>query len=333
MQDVTLHRGQRACIDSPRVRFRGFLGAAFGFVVHYYEIRSKLGYNDSQLPTAAKGKHLNISSWYRALAAFAIVEATAFPSRACERMAPWSRLSETAGQVATPLPLSLVAGSVVPPLVLAPTGADYQLRLFSQRDLHGEPNAEPVSVWAPFVLPVVVAGVDIFAAASGHCETVRPASAMLQAMGISFALVTGLKVITGRSWPSGGLDPRAPDYLQHPESARRFNWFSWKNGYAWPSGHTAIMLSAATALSTVEFGRSWLGYAAYGASAGVALGMWLGDHHWVSDIVSGGLLGVAIGRSVGLAFREDAENQTTQSWAVLPFFAGTARGIQAATSW
>jgi membrane-associated phospholipid phosphatase len=276
---------------------------------------------------------LKISSWYGSIAVFTLLELASHHSHACERMAPWSRLAETANQVSSPLPLSLVAGSAVPPLLMAPTGADYRLRLFSQRDLHGVPNAEPISVWTPFVFPVVVAGVDAIAAASNHCETVRPASAMLQAMGVSFVLVTTLKVVTGRSWPSGGLDPHAPDYLQHPESARRFNWFSWKNGYAWPSGHTAIMLSAATALSTVEFGRSWLGYAAYAASAGVALGMWLGDHHWVSDIVSGGLLGVAIGRSVGLAFREDAPKTSADNWVAMPFFVGTARGIQATTSW
>ncbi len=276
---------------------------------------------------------MKVSSWYGPIAVFVILEAVPIQSRACERVAPWSRLPDTAEHVATPLPLSLIAGSAVPPLLMAPTGADYKLRLVSQRDLHGEPNAEPISVWTPFVLPVVVAGVDVFAYTSNQCETVRPASAMLQAMGISFVLVTGLKVFTGRSWPSGGLDPKAPDYLQHPEFAHRFNWFSWKNGYAWPSGHTAIMFAASTALSTVEFGRSWVGYAAYTASAGVALGMWLGDHHWASDIVSGGLLGAAIGRSVGLAFREDAENSSGENWVILPIVTGTSRGFQAATSW
>jgi membrane-associated phospholipid phosphatase len=274
-----------------------------------------------------------ISFSYQTISVFVILETTAVQSRACERMAPWSRLTDTAEQVASPLPLSLIAGSAVPPLLLAPTGADYQLRLISQRDLHGKPNAEPISVWAPFVLPVVVAGVDVFAYASNQCEAVRPASAMLQAMGISLVLVTGLKVIAGRSWPSGGLDPKAPDYLQHPENAHRFSWFSWKNGDAWPSGHTAIMFSAATALSTVELGRSWLGYAAYTASAGVALGMWLGDHHWVSDIVSGGLLGVAIGRSVGLAFRDSAAPDGAANWLIVPYATGTDRGLNFAAVW
>ena len=42
---------------------------------------------------------------------------------------------------------------------------------------------------------------------------------------------------------------------------------------------------------------------------------------------------MAIGRSVGLAFREDAENGSGENWVVLPVVTGTSRGIQAATSW
>src|SRR5664280_576250 len=277
--------------------------------------------------------NMKISPGRLTFAVFAFLEAATIQSQACESMAPWSRLPSTAQRTASPLPLSLVAGAIAAPLVMAPTGADYQLRLVSQRDLHGRPNAEPVSVYTPFVLPLVLAGVDIVAVSTNQCETARPTSAMLQAMGVTFAVATGLKWVTGRTWPSGGLDPHAPDYLNHPESARSFHWFSVTQGYAWPSGHTAVMFAAATALSTVEYGRSWLGYVAYGAAAGVAAGMWFGDHHWASDILSGGLLGVALGRSVGLAFREEPENNTAQKLVVVPFVTGTTKGLDAAVSW
>jgi len=151
---------------------------------------------------------------------------------------------------------------------------------------------------------------------------------MLQAMGITLVLVTSLKVIAGRSWPSGGLDPNSAGYLDHPEFARRFSWFSWNRGTAWPSGHTAIMVSAATALSTVEYGRSWVGYAAYAAAGGVAAGMWLGDHHYASDIISGALIGVALGRSVGLAFREEPAKPGARALVVLPILGGGMSGMQ-----
>ena len=255
------------------------------------------------------------------------------PAMACDSMAFWSRLPDTASEFASPLPLVLFSGALVPPLAMIPTGADYQLRLFAMRDLHGKPNAEPVSVWTPYVMPVVVLGVNVVALSAKQCDVARPSSAMLQAMGLSLAVVTSLKFVTGRSWPSGGMDPHAVDYYDHPESAHRLHWFSWNHGTAWPSGHTAIMVSAATALSTVEYGRSWLGVFAYGAAAAVATGMWLGDHHWMSDILSGALMGVSIGRSVGLAFRRDAPMNSAAGFVIVPYSGRDSYGLQALARW
>jgi membrane-associated phospholipid phosphatase len=60
--------------------------------------------------------------------------------------------------------------------------------------------------------------------------------------------------------------------------------------------------AAAFRASRPELGWvSWLGYP---LAVGVAGGMWLGDHHWASDILSGALLGEAIGGSVGQTFSE-----------------------------
>ena len=268
-----------------------------------------------------------------ALLTLAFLATHAATALGCEELAPWSRLSATANHTFTPLPLSLAISSPLAPLLMAPTGADYELHLFAQRDLHGRPNAESISVYTPFVFPLVVAGVDGIAHAVDACAIARPSSAMLQAMGISLVLVTSLKFVTGRSWPSGGLDPNAPGYLYHPEFSRRFHWFSWNQGTAWPSGHTAIMVAAASALSTVEGARSWVGYAAYLAAGGVAAGMWLGDHHWASDIVSGALIGVGIGRGAGLAFREQASTTNKPSMLLVPMLGGAVSGLQLVGSW
>ena len=267
------------------------------------------------------------------ISASAVTVAVAPHAAACENMMFWSRLSDSAVEVATPLSLGLFGGAFVAPLAMAPTGADYQLRRLAMKGLHGKPDAEPISVWTPFVLPGIVFGVDIAALATEECEVARPSSAMLQAMGVTLVAVTGFKFATGRTWPAAGRNPSAPDYYEHPESSRQFNWFSWQHGHAWPSGHTAIMVSAATALSTVEYGRSWLGYVAYGAAAAVAAGMWLGNHHWMSDIVSGALLGGSIGRSVGLAFRRDRPQGAGTGLTVTPYFSHDTYGVQALARW
>jgi len=73
---------------------------------------------------------------------------------------------------------------------------------------------------------------------------------------------------------------------------------------AWPSGHTAVMFAGAAAFRAGNPQLGWLSFAGYPLALGVASGMWFGDHHWASDIVSGALLGEAIGSSAGKSFSE-----------------------------
>jgi len=228
---------------------------------------------------------------------------------ACQRTAPLSRLGATTAHLSSLPSLGLVVGSPLPLLMMAPTGADHALRLVAQRDLGGRPNLEPVSVLFPYVAFTSLLSAHGAAATSGDCSTARVTAAMLEAMSLSFAATVSLKWATGRAWPLGGGDPAAPDRLSHPELARRFHFFSSTDGLAWPSGHTAVMVAASTALATSEHVPLWLQLLGFSAATGVAVGMWVGDHHWASDIVSGAMLGIGIGHGVGRAFREPAPMQ------------------------
>lgn len=258
--------------------------------------------------------------------------ATATPAFGCDRVAPWSNLGQTATHFAEPLPLSLTAAGLVAPLAMAPTGADHALRRFNQVELGGEPNLEPVSVYAPYVFPFLLIGLDAVAAPLGGCDVMRPTSAMIQGFVLTLATATTLKWVTGRGWPNAGGDPKARDRLEHPEYATRFYWFSWDKGYAWPSGHTATMMGAAAALGSVTEHRVWWGYVGYALTLGVASGMWLGDHHWASDIVSGGLLGFAIGQGVGKAFRPATSGSQQQSFVLLPWYGSGFSGLRLAAT-
>ena len=266
-------------------------------------------------------------------AAFTTILHHSSPLLACDGAAPWSRLGASARQIAAPVPLTLAASALLVPLTMAPSGADHELRLLSQRELGGRPNLEPVSVWTPFLLPVALLAVDSVAYGVGACDVARSSAAMLQGMGVTFLTIAGLKWVTGRTWPNAGRDPNAPDRLEHPEFARRFHWFSIDQGSAWPSGHSATMVAAATALVTATRGRSWLGYVAITAATGVAAGMWLGDHPWASEIVSGSLIGVALGYGIGSAFREEPTPGTQASLAITPWKTADIDGIRLAVAW
>ena len=240
------------------------------------------------------------------LAALAASAGSAKPVRAaepCVAAAPWSRLASSGKHFARPVPLTLTGLAVLTPFGLAPSGLDHQLRLVAQRDLFGKPRLEPVSVWTPYVLAGGLFAAYGLSLAVDSCAARRALSPAIQAGTLTFVTVGLLKFGVGRQWPNGGTNPSAAARLEHPERAREFEPFQHVYA-AWPSGHTALMFAGAAAFRTAnpELGlASWLGYP---LAVGVAGGMWLGDHHWASDIVSGALLGEAIGSSVGQSFSE-----------------------------
>lgn len=221
---------------------------------------------------------------------------------------PWQHLEDTGSELVRPVPLVLIGSAALAPAVMAPTGLDHELRLIAQEDLGGRHDLEPYSVYAPYVLGSAVLVSYMVTATVGGCDVQRPQAAVLQAMALSFGSTVLLKWAVGREWPNAGLDPESPDRLDYPERAETFSPFQTVG--SWPSGHTSFMFAAAAAFRTSapELGVvSWLGYP---LALGVAAGMWLGDHHWASDIVSGGLLGEAIGSSVGRGFAPSAERET-----------------------
>lgn len=250
-----------------------------------------------------------------AIATFLLGLGTTSPARAGEcPVFPWQHLGDTGSELVRPVPLVLTLGAALAPAVMAPTGIDHELRLVAQQDLGGKHNLEPVTVVTPYVLGGGVLVTYVISLGIGACDAERPQAAMLQAMVLSVGSTVLFKWAVGREWPNAGLDPNSPDRLEHPEYAEHFTPF--RSFGAWPSGHTSFMFAAASSFraSTPSLGVvSWIGYP---FALGVAAGMWLGDHHWASDIVSGALLGEAIGSSVGRGFT--SATGETVAFGVLP---------------
>jgi membrane-associated phospholipid phosphatase len=246
----------------------------------------------------------------------------------CAAVSPWSRLDRTSAEFVRPLPIGLTLASAASPAVFAPTGLDHRLRLIGQRDLGGRYRLESLSFYAPFVLAGGVLVTHVGGALGGSCAVRRPTAAMLQAIVLGLGVTSLLKWGTGRAWPNGGRDPYAPDRLGHPESATTFRPF--RAGLAaFPSGHTLTMMVAAAAFRSAEPELGVLAWAGYPLAIGVGAGMWLSDHHWSSDILSGALLGEAIGGSVGRGFatKEPEGAETKPGLAVVPLDGGAFAAV------
>ena len=257
--------------------------------------------------------------------------ATALPARAepfCAETNPWSRLPSSGENFVRPVPLTLTALAIVTPFGFT-TGLDHELRLVAQRDSFGEPKLEPGSVWTPYALGaslLVGYGVSI---ALDSCAAQRVLAPILQAGFLTYGVVGILKLGVGRQWPNGGKNPSAPDRLDHPEDARDYAPFQRGVG-AWPSGHTAVMFASAAAFRASNPELGVLSFLGYPLALGVAGGMWFGDHHWASDIVSGALLGEAIGGSVGKSFSEALD---VPGLLLVSPLAGGGFGAQWSTLW
>jgi len=236
---------------------------------------------------------------------------------------PFDRLGAHVLEVASdPWVIAALAASAGETAALSESHADHDLRLVFGRDL-GAPGFGDAMVIVGWTAPVIVSGVAwVFGWSMDDTPLARAGSAALQAAGITVALTGLLKVATGRAYPLNGGDPADSARYKHPDYASE--WHPFHNGIgAWPSGHAAGMFSAAAAL-TFASGSPWVGAVSFPAAGAVACAMLVGDRHWTSDVLAGTLLGLAIGRNVGLAFAEQRAQKLT--WGPTPLGSGAGFG-------
>ena len=149
--------------------------------------------------------------------------------------------------------------------------------------------------YVPMTLPI---GMYLF---SDKQDDLRLASyAMMQSIGTAFALQSILKAFTGRK-------PPLPDEKNKEKLSRQFNFGFLKRGihFGWPSGHLLINTAMVTTLTNFYPEKTWLKIAGAVYWSYITASVVIderGDVHWLSEIVAGGLMGYALGKTIGTSF-------------------------------
>jgi len=158
-----------------------------------------------------------------------------------------------------------------------------------------------------YTVPIILPTVMYFSGKDSNSDIRTASYAVMQAVGISVAVSSILKAITGRTPP----DPDAPN---KEELSRDFNFGFLKGGihYGWPSGHLMTNMAVVSALTSYYNDKTWLKYIGYGYISFLAAAVLIderGSAHWFSEIIAGGLMGYAIGVTIGKNFRETVHQQ------------------------
>ncbi len=164
--------------------------------------------------------------------------------------------------------------------------------------LHPYTNGVPFFVWLTYIASPLAPLASILAAFIGGRALARgfltqTESALLRAscaILIAGVLTHELKEVFGRTWPETWVNNN-PSFFKN--GIYGFFPFHGGQGYrSFPSGHTTAIAAAAGAVWRLWPKLRWLGV---GLALAVAIGLLGADYHWLSDIMSGAIVGGVTG--------------------------------------
>jgi membrane-associated phospholipid phosphatase len=221
----------------------------------------------------------------------------------------------------------LTALGLTPALIYSGVDAKVQTAFNGSKGYWSLPGVS-AGYLAPFVIALPLYGIG---EAKKDDVTIGAAYAVAQTTIITLSTVSLLKSFTGRPEP----DNSSSTSMQR--QSREFNFGFLNRGIynGWPSGHMATITSIASTLIHYYPEKTWVKYAGY-TSMSYMLVMVSAEHqgqfHWFSDGVAGGLMGYAIGKTVGQNMRSKVlgiepviEKETVE---VVPIFGPGRSGVQ-----
>ncbi len=206
-----------------------------------------------------------------------------------------SNCAERAPSLDTIRAWSVATAGALAAIVLSYLFLDRPFASFAYANLHGYQLAFRKLTYISEIAQGLSVGVILWGVLRfARCKAIGPTLDVLlrasAALCVTFAAKDQLKYALGRTWPETWVNNN-PSFITHGV----FGFFPFHGGSGWsafPSGHTATIAAAAATL--------WLlwprGRPLYALAVGlVVIGLAGADYHWISDMIAGGALGVAIG--------------------------------------
>ena len=224
------------------------------------------------------------------------------------------------------LPWHLTAIGITP--VLIETGVDAKVHTaFKETDVNWFLPAVSAGYLLPFIaLPIYAEG-----NAERNPRLMGASFAIAQTAIITLSTVSILKSFTGRPAPDAGSSKSAQN------QSEEFNFGLLNRGIydGWPSGHMMTITSIASSMMHYYPEHAWIKYLGYSSMGYTLLAVSAEHHaqfHWFSDGVAGGLMGWAIGKTVGENMRahvngfENAKEKKTVD--IVPILGPGKSGVQ-----
>ncbi len=196
-----------------------------------------------------------------------------------------------------------MAGGVGATVCLVNTGVDAKINDFAANDLNSTVSnvyGIPAAMLGA-VVPVVIPAVLYCTADEDDYETIGAAAAAGQSVIVSFTMNSLMKAVSGR------VPPAREERGDTASRSRAFHVGFMNEGVfdGWPSGHSMVNMALASTLANYYPEETWLQAASYGYAMYIISSVFLGlegNMHWFSDGVAGGLMGYAVGSTIGKSF-------------------------------
>lgn len=207
---------------------------------------------------------------------------------------------------------------------LVESGIDWEINKLSYENKFVAYSGMPAVAVGGLVPLAVPLGVYIYGRKHNNTKLQITGLALGQAAILGAGLTTSIKVFTGRR-PPGILrdDEEITDRSKDYSDDFAFGILRRGAFNGWPSGHTTTAFAMAITLTELYPENKALKIGAITYASIVGLGVSV-NIHWFSDAFAGALLGYAIGKTVGLSFKQlmNDEKPANYSLYVTPQGAG-----------